>query len=168
MRDPQYKAQFYAYAIPYVWISDPDQQIVGTDLVVARETIRIPAGAIDPTVKNLQWGDLTRGMFEAFDRGAMNPVLPDGNGNVTEGPGFNIFAVLAETLSTPAHGVLEGVTRRTVLEIADEFGSRRASPTSRSTTSTTPARSFSPAPPAASCRSAPSTAIRSPTVGPAK
>ena len=123
VRDPrQYKAQFYAYAIPYVWICDPGQQNVGTDLVVARETIRIPAGSVDPTVKNFHWGDLTRGMFEAFDRGAMTPVLPDGNGNVTEGPGFNIFAVLDDTLRTPAHGVLEGITRRTVLEIANEFG----------------------------------------------
>ena len=122
VRDPrQYKAQFYAYAIPYIWISDPDQQNVGTDLVVARQTIRIPAGSVDPTVKNFHWGDLTRGMFEAFDRGAMTPVLPDGNGNATEGPGFNIFAVLDETLSTPAHGVLEGITRQTVLEIAERI-----------------------------------------------
>ena len=123
VRDPRrFRAQFYAYAIPYVWISQPDQQTVGTDLVVARDTIRIPTGAVDPTVKNFHWGDLTRGMFEAFDRGAMTAVLPDGNGNVTEGPGFNIFAVLDGTLATPSTGVLEGITRRTVLEIAQDFG----------------------------------------------
>ena len=123
VRDPrQYKAQFYAYAVPYVWISEPDQQTVGTDLVIARDTIRIPTASVDPTVKNFHWGDLTRGMFESFDRGAMTAVLPDGNGNVTEGPGFNIFAVLDGTLSTPSRGVLEGITRQTVLEIAQEFG----------------------------------------------
>jgi branched-chain amino acid aminotransferase len=123
VRDPrQYKAQFYAYAIPYVWISEPDRQIVGADLVVARETIRIPTDSVDPTVKNFHWGDLTRGMFESLDRGAMTAVLPDGNGNVTEGPGFNIFAVLDGTLATPSRGVLEGITRRTALEIATEFG----------------------------------------------
>ena len=75
----QYKAQFYAHAVPYVWISEPDQQTVGIDLVVARDTIRIPAGSVDPTVKNFHWGDLTRGMFESFDRGAMTAVLPDAN-----------------------------------------------------------------------------------------
>ena len=123
VRDPRrFRAQFYAYAIPYVWISEPDQQTVGADLVVARDTIRIPTGSVDPTVKDFHWGDLTRGMFESFDRGAMTAVLPDGNGNVTEGPGFNIFAVLDGTLATPARGVLEGITRRTVLEIAQDFG----------------------------------------------
>jgi branched-chain amino acid aminotransferase len=123
VRDPrQYKAQFYAYAVPYVWISEPDQQTLGIDLVVARDTIRIPAGSVDPTVKNFHWGDLTRGMFESFDRGAMTAVLPDANGNVTEGPGFNVFAVLDGTLATPVRGVLEGITRRTVLEIAQAFG----------------------------------------------
>ncbi len=123
VRDPRrYKAQFYAYAVPYVWISEPDQQTVGTDLVIARDTIRIPTASVDPTVKNFHWGDLTRGMFESFDRGAMTAVLPDGKGNVTEGPGFNIFAVLDGTLSTPSRGVLEGITRQTVLEIAQEFG----------------------------------------------
>jgi branched-chain amino acid aminotransferase len=122
VRDPRkYKAQFYAYAVPYVWIFDPNQQTVGTDLVIARETIRIPTRSVDPTVKNFHWGDLTRSTFESFDRGAMTAVLPDGNGNVTEGPGFNIFAVLDDTLATPACGVLEGITRRTVLEIAKEF-----------------------------------------------
>jgi branched-chain amino acid aminotransferase len=122
-RDPRrYKPQFYAYAVPYVWIFDPDQQTVGIDLVVARDTIRIPTGSVDPTVKNFHWGDLTRGLFESFDRGAMSAVLPDGNGNVTEGPGFNLFAVLEGALATPARGVLEGITRRTVLEIAQEFG----------------------------------------------
>jgi branched-chain amino acid aminotransferase len=123
VRDPRrYKPQFYAYAVPYVWISEPGQQTVGTDLAVARETIRIPAGSVDPTVKNFHWGDLTRGMFEVLNRGAMTPVLLDGKGNVTEGPGFNVFVMLDDTLTTPAHGVLEGITRRTVLEIADEFG----------------------------------------------
>ena len=123
VRDPRkYKAQFYAYAVPYIWISEPSQQTAGIDLVVARDTIRIPTGSVDPTVKNFHWGDLTRGIFEAFDRGAMAPVLPDGNGHVTEGPGFNIFSVRDGTLSTPASGVLEGITRRTVLEIAEELG----------------------------------------------
>jgi branched-subunit amino acid aminotransferase/4-amino-4-deoxychorismate lyase len=36
----------------------------------------------------------------------------------TEGPGFNVFAYHQGCLLTPASGVLEGVTRRTVLELA--------------------------------------------------
>jgi branched-chain amino acid aminotransferase len=53
-------------------------------------------------------------------------VLTDGQGHITEGPGFNVFAVFgtgAEAqVVTPNSGVLEGVSRRTVLEMAREAG----------------------------------------------
>lgn len=122
-RDPRrYEPRLYAYAVPYVWIQQPEAQERGADLVVTRDTRRIPPGSVDPTVKNFHWGDLVRGMFEAYDRGAALPVLPDGDGLVTEGPGFNVFALVDGRLRTPARGVLEGITRRTVLEIAAHLG----------------------------------------------
>ena len=50
-------------------------------------------------------------------------VLTDGAGNVVEGPGFNVFCVNAQgVLVTPAQGVLEGITRRTVIEMAQAAG----------------------------------------------
>ena len=49
-------------------------------------------------------------------------MLTDAAGNVVEGPGFNVFAVNGGRLVTPAEGVLEGVTRRTVLEMAQSLG----------------------------------------------
>jgi branched-chain amino acid aminotransferase len=122
-RDPRtYENRFYAFAIPYVWISPPDQQAAGVHLVVARDTVRIPTAAVDPTVKNFHWGDLVRGWFEAFDRDGQNVVLPDHDGNATEGPGFNLFVVQGDVLRTPAAGVLEGITRRTVLELGVAAG----------------------------------------------
>ena len=122
-RDPRLWAQrFYAYAIPYVWIVRPEIQERGTDVIVARDTRRIPPDAVDPRVKNFHWGDLVRGLFEAYDRNAWLPILTDGAGLVTEGPGFNVFALVGGVLLTPAGGVLEGVTRRTVIELAGELG----------------------------------------------
>lgn len=122
-RDPRrFRNKFYAYAIPYVWIVKPEDQEVGTHLVVAEKTIRIPPDAIDPTVKNFHWGDLTRAVYEAYDRGGYTVVLPDADGNITEGPGFNVFVYYEGTLLTPESGVLEGITRRTVLDLADELG----------------------------------------------
>jgi branched-chain amino acid aminotransferase len=123
VRDPRrFENRFYAYAIPYIWIVKPQDQEVGTHLVIAQDTIRIPQRAIDPTVKNFHWGDLTRGLFEAFSRGGYTAVLLDMDGHVTEGPGFNLFAYHRGVLLTPAGGVLEGMTRRTVLELAEEQG----------------------------------------------
>ncbi len=122
-RDPRrFENRFYALAIPYMWIVKPEAQTAGVDLVVAHDTRRIPPESLDPTVKNFHWGDLVRGLFEAYDRDATQVVLPDADGNVTEGPGTNLFAVLGGALHTPARGVLEGITRRTVLELAAEDG----------------------------------------------
>jgi branched-chain amino acid aminotransferase len=120
-RDPRkWTPHFYAYAIPYVWIVPLERQRVGTQAIVARDTYRIPPGAVDPKVKNFHWGDLVRGLFEAYDRDAWLPILTDGEGSVTEGPGFNVFALVDGQLLTPRDGVLEGITRKTVIELAHE------------------------------------------------
>lgn len=122
-RDPRrWTPRLYVYAIPYVWIVRPELQEEGTNVVVAERTRRIPAESVDPTVKNFHWGDLVRGLFEAYDRDAWLPILTDGEGHVAEGPGFNVFAVVEGVLYTPERGVLEGITRRTAIEIAREQG----------------------------------------------
>jgi branched-subunit amino acid aminotransferase/4-amino-4-deoxychorismate lyase len=117
-RDPRKAvASIYAFVIPYVWIMPLAVQETGGSAVVTRTVRRTPPGAMDPTIKNLQWGDLSRGFFEAWDRDAQLPLLPDGDGNITEGC-YNIFTVHNGALRTPSRGVLEGVTRRTAVEIA--------------------------------------------------
>jgi len=124
-RDPwNFDNHFYAYAIPYVWIVDVGAQLKGSHLVIARDTVRIPEDSVDPTVKNFHWGDLTRGAFEARERGGTVSALPDQHGNLTEGPGFNVFTVVGDELRTPDRGVLHGITRRTVLELAQDQGLR--------------------------------------------
>jgi branched-chain amino acid aminotransferase len=49
-------------------------------------------------------------------------LLTDAAGNVVEGPGFNVFAVTGGRVVTPLDGVLQGITRRTVIEIAGTLG----------------------------------------------
>ncbi|KAK3177534.1 hypothetical protein K4F52_009676 [Lecanicillium sp. MT-2017a] len=108
----------YMFIQPYVWVMDPDMQLGGGSAVVTRTVRRTPPGAFDPTVKNLQWGDLTRAMFEARDRGADYPFLTDGDANITEGSGFNVIFVKDGVIYTPDRGVLEGVTRKSVFDAA--------------------------------------------------
>lgn len=112
----------YLMVTPYLWVMGEEVQKTGGSAVVARSVRRVPPGAIDPRVKNLQWGDFTRAIFEARDRGAMYPILTDGDGNLTEGSGFNIVLVKDGKLHTPRRGVLEGVTRKSVLAVADKLG----------------------------------------------
>lgn len=121
VRDPRHlQNRFYAFAIPFVWIADEEQRARGVHLVVS-SIQRIPPEAVDPTIKNFHWGDFMRAQFEAYERGGELPALLDGDGNVTEGPGYNIFAVGGGRVTTPERGVLPGITRRTVLELCDEL-----------------------------------------------
>ncbi len=122
-RDPRQAVnQFYAFAVPYVWIANAEQRARGLNLVVS-SVQRIPAHSVDPRAKNYHWNDLTMGLLGALDAGGDTVVLSDGAGHVVEGPGFNVFCVNAEgVLVTPAEGVLEGITRRTVLEMAQAAG----------------------------------------------
>jgi branched-chain amino acid aminotransferase len=112
--------RFIAFAIPFGWVADEEQRRRGLHIAVS-SVRRIPPEAVDPTIKNYHWLDLVNGLFEAYDRGAENVVLVDLDGNIAEGPGFNLFAVKDGRATTPARGVLEGITRRTALELCAEL-----------------------------------------------
>ena len=121
-RDPRLAVnQFYAFAVPYVWIANAEQREKGLHLMVS-DVQRIPAASVDPTAKNYHWNDLTMGLLGALDAGADSVLLVDASDNVVEGPGFNVFCVSKGTLVTPNEGMLEGVSRRTVIEIAQSLG----------------------------------------------
>lgn len=121
-RDPrQALNQFFAFAVPYVWIANEEQRRRGLHVIVS-DVQRIPPASVDPTAKNYHWNDMTMGLLGALDAGGDTVLLTDAAGSVVEGPGFNIFAVRAGTLVTPNEGVLEGITRRTVIEMAAALG----------------------------------------------
>ncbi|MDH3692671.1 MAG: aminotransferase class IV, partial [Gammaproteobacteria bacterium] len=120
-RDPRSCTNtFIAFAIPFVWVLTPEQQERGAHIIISKIP-RISPESVDPTVKNFHWGDLTRALFEAYDKGAETAVLVDGQGNISEGPGFNVFRVSSGHVTTPAGTVLEGITRRTVRELCEEL-----------------------------------------------
>jgi branched-chain amino acid aminotransferase len=112
-----------AFATPYVWLMPKDVIEKGAHLIVA-STPRIPEVCVNPRAKNFHWADMTQALFEAQDKGADNPVLLDLEGNVTEGPGFNVFAVTDGVVATPDRGVLEGITRLSVIQMCEKLGVR--------------------------------------------
>lgn len=114
--------RFYAWCVPYVHILKPEISERGAHVWIGKSVRRIPRDSVDPRVKNYHWGDFTSALFEAKDRDYDTAVLLDHKGNVTEGPGFNLFALFGDRLVTPDHGVLHGITRKTVLEMATARG----------------------------------------------
>jgi branched-chain amino acid aminotransferase len=118
VRDPRRaENRFYCFCVPFMWIATPEQQERGLHLVVS-SIQRVPPESVDPTVKHYHWLDFQMGLFEAYDRGGETVVLSDRDGNVTEGPGFNIAVVKDGRITTPGRRVLDGMTRRTMMELA--------------------------------------------------
>ena len=118
-RDPRTCTnKFFAFAIPFVWITKPETSL---NLVISQRQ-RIPTASVDPAVKNYHWLDLVMGQYEAYDKGAETVALVDENGNLTEGPGFNLFVVKDNIIYTPQSGVLQGITRKTTMELSIESG----------------------------------------------
>jgi branched-chain amino acid aminotransferase len=116
----KYQQMFYAFAVPFIWLIDPEEQEIGTDVIVS-SVPRIPKESVDPTIKNQHWGDLTRADLEAHKKGARTAFLLDIEGNLSEGPGFNIFVIKDGKLLTPESNVLLGITRLTVFDLAKEM-----------------------------------------------
>jgi branched-chain amino acid aminotransferase len=110
-----------AYAIPFVWLMAPEVIDRGAHMIVS-STPRIPEVSVSAKAKNFHWGDMTKSLFEAHDKGADNPILLDAEGNVTEGPGFNVFCITNGVVATPDYNVLEGISRLSVIELCAELG----------------------------------------------
>ncbi len=117
-RDPrECENNLFAFAVPFVWIADPERQERGLHATISRVQ-RIGPESVDPTVKNYHWLDLELGLYEAYERGGETVILVDRADNVVEGPGFNVFTVKDARVATPSRGVLEGITRKTAIELA--------------------------------------------------
>ncbi len=121
-RDPRDAVnRFSAFAVPYGSVANPDQITRGLHLAISN-VVRIPPTSLNPTIKTYHWLDLVQGLFDAYDKGAETALLLDTNGNIAEGPGFNVFIAKDGRLETPAFGVLPGITRQTVFDICQLLG----------------------------------------------
>jgi branched-chain amino acid aminotransferase len=115
------RATFYCFAVPFVWITQPGDHAAGASMWVSDVT-RIPPQSVDPVIKNYHWLDMDLAQLDAYDHGADLVVLRDASGAITEGPGYNVFARVDGRWLTPGSGTLQGITRRSVIEIAAEDG----------------------------------------------
>jgi branched-chain amino acid aminotransferase len=80
--------------------------------------------ALDPALKCCNLLNNALAMQEARERGALEPIMLNHDGDVAEGAGSNVFLVKDGVLVTPplSAGILAGVTRAVVLERAAALG----------------------------------------------
>ena len=75
-----------------------------------------------PGAKSIDYVPATIALRQASDHDAIEAVYVDRNGLVLEGTTSNLFAFSHGTLVTPNRGILSGVTRRAVLDLAGKTG----------------------------------------------
>jgi branched-chain amino acid aminotransferase len=95
----------------------------GLELVTA-STIRNHPAALSPRVKSLNYLNNIMAKMEGLKAGCVEALMLNHKGEVAECTGDNIFIVKSGRLLTPPidAGILEGITRNAVLELARQAG----------------------------------------------
>jgi branched-chain amino acid aminotransferase len=90
--------------------------------VITASIIRNHPNALNPRIKSLNYLNNILAKIEAVRAGCQEAIMLNHNGEVAECTGDNIFVVKRGVLRTPhmVAGILEGVTRNAVLELARE------------------------------------------------
>lgn len=102
----------------------PDELYLnGLELVTA-STIRNHPAALSPRIKSLNYLNNIMAKMEGLRAGCVEALMLNTKGEVAECTGDNIFLVKNGKLSTPSidAGILEGITRNAVLELAADAG----------------------------------------------
>lgn len=92
--------------------------------VVTVGTVRNHPEAINPRIKSLNYLNNVMAKIEAINAGVMECIMLNGQGQVAEASGDNIFILKNGVLKTPPVwcGALDGITRQAVIRIAAEAG----------------------------------------------
>ena len=80
--------------------------------------------------------------IETLKAGYEEAILLDDHGHVCEGSGENIYIVRDGVIATPGqhNSILDGINRKSVIQIARDLGHGWSSATSRAPSSTWPTR----------------------------
>lgn len=84
---------------------------------------RLSDESMPPRVKSIaNYQNSRLALLDALAAGFQDAILLDARGKVTEGPGYNIFIVRDGQVMTPpvTYGILEGVTRDTLIRLFSE------------------------------------------------
>jgi branched-chain amino acid aminotransferase len=109
------------FVVPYVWILNPEQIRSGGRAMIA-STRALPVQCLDPKIKSLSRQHFNLAVLQGKAAGMDVALILDLDGHLTEGPGFNVFVVRRGELFSPPEGILMGITRQTVFELAAEHG----------------------------------------------
>ena len=98
--------------------------------IVTVPTTRNLHSAVNPAIKSLNYLNNILAKIEANNAGVEEAIMLNAEGYVAECTGDNIFLVKGDRLLTPplSAGALYGITRQTVMELAETAGLKVAEP----------------------------------------
>jgi branched-chain amino acid aminotransferase len=101
----------------------PDLYEKGLEIVTASTQRNHPA-ALNARIKSLNYLNNILAKIEGLQAGCIEALMLNHKGEVAECTGDNIFLVESGVISTPPTdaGILEGVTRQAVIELAEQAG----------------------------------------------
>ncbi len=102
----------------------PRQMYENGMAVITASVVRNHPNALSPRVKSLNYLNNILAKIEAVDAGVSEAILLNQEGNVAECTGDNIFIVVNGTVLTPTtyDGILEGITRDTIIQLCRKLG----------------------------------------------
>jgi branched-chain amino acid aminotransferase len=95
----------------------------GLEVITVATRRNIP-DALDPRIKSLNYLNNIHAKIEANRAGVLEALMLTNQGYVCEGTGDNVFIYRKGELLTPPSylGILEGITREAIIELAEEDG----------------------------------------------
>ena len=112
-----------------IQVYPPELYARGMDIVTV-PTVRNLHSALNPAIKSLNYLNNILAKIEANNAGVEEAVMLNGEGFVAECTADNLFIVKNGELFTPplSAGALYGITRQTVIELAQEAGLKVSEP----------------------------------------
>jgi branched-chain amino acid aminotransferase len=92
--------------------------------IVTAATQRVQSAALSPRIKSLNYLNNIMAKLEGLQAGCVEALMLNHKGEVAECTGDNVFIVRSGRLLTPPPeaGILEGITRNAVMELAHAAG----------------------------------------------
>jgi branched-chain amino acid aminotransferase len=112
-----------------IQVYPPETYAHGMDMVTV-PTARNLHSAVNPAIKSLNYLNNILAKIEANNAGVEEAVMLNSAGYVAEGTADNLFIVKQGSLLTPplSAGALYGITRATVIELAEQSGLKVSEP----------------------------------------
>lgn len=92
--------------------------------IITVATVRNLSEALNPNIKSLNYLNNILAKIEAINSGVPEAIMLNSQGLVAEATGDNVFIVKGNSLITPPPhaGILEGITRNVVMDLARQAG----------------------------------------------